>query len=150
MTLPTYVTSTTQTKAYRLLREHVYAVLSEYELTPTHWSMLGIITEARDGVRHVEIADMLHIKPPLVTALTKRLLEQGMIRSVQNQFDARAKLLALTPTGKHLVKNVEASMSKALNKLLVGLTEQDMMTYQKVLTTIISNDDLLRSEKFKK
>ena len=149
MTLPTYVTSTTQTKAYRLLREHVYAVLSEYGLTPTHWSMLGIITEARDGVRHVEISDLLHVKPPLVTAMTKQLLEQGMIRSVQNQFDARAKLLALSPTGKLFVKNVEAAMNIALGKLLVGLTEQDLITYQKVLTTIIANDELLRSNKLK-
>lgn len=139
MNLHTYVTGTIQTRAYRLLRQQVIEVLERYELTPTYWSMLGIILEARDGIRQTDVAKQLQVKPPLVTMMARELQNRGLITSVTNQFDARAKLLTTTPAGKKYIKNVEANLSKMLDNLLDGLTEKDMATYQKVLTTIISN-----------
>ncbi len=146
MNLPTYITSTVQTKSYRLLREHVYSVLTHYGLTPTHWSLLGITMQARDGVRQVEIAEALHVKPPLVTTMVRQLQDKDIIQSVQNQFDARAKLLAVTPSGKKFMKTVENDLNKTLSSLLDGLTENDLITYNKVLTTIVSNDAKLRKQ----
>jgi len=139
MNLHTYIAGTIQTKAYRLLRQEVVEVLSGYELTPTYWSMLGIIMESKDGIRQTDVAKHLQVKPPLVTMMTRELQTRGLIVSVTNQFDARAKLLTTTPAGKKFVKTVEANLSKMLNNLLSGLTEADMVTYQKVLTTIIAN-----------
>ncbi len=146
MNLPTYITGTTQTKAYRILREHVYSVLTQYDLTPSYWSMLGVITIARNGIRQVEIAHTMHVKAPLVTIMAHQLQERGLIHRVQNQFDARAKLLALTPSGKRFVKTVETALQKQLNLLLSGLTEKDLTAYHKVLTTIIANDTTLRKQ----
>ncbi len=146
MDLPTYISGNVQTKAYRLLREHVYSVLSQYELTPTHWSMLGIIMQARDGVRQVEIAHSLHVKAPLVTIMVQQLQKRDIIQCVQNQFDGRAKLLAVTPAGKKYVKAIEIDLNKTLNKILAGLTETDLIAYHKVLTTIVANDAALRKQ----
>jgi DNA-binding MarR family transcriptional regulator len=146
MNLPTYLTGTIQTQAYRLLREQVYAILGQYELTPTYWSMLGIILEARDGVRQAEIARALGVKAPLITIMARELQQRGLIQSVQNQFDSRAKLLALTPEGKKYMKTVETALHKRLNQLLVGLTENDLVTYHKVLTTIITNNSVLQKQ----
>jgi DNA-binding MarR family transcriptional regulator len=146
MNLPTYMTGTIQAKAYRLLREHVYAVLEQYELTPTYWSMLGIIIQARDGVRQAEIARKLHVKAPLVTIMARDLQKRGIITSVQNQFDARAKLLAVTPEGKKYIKTIDTALNKSLNKLLGGLTEKDLISYHKVLVTIITNDEALQKQ----
>ena len=143
MSLPTYLTGTVQTQAYRVLREHVYAVLNNYDLTPTYWSMLGVIHEARDGIRQVEIARLLHVKAPLITAMAKQLETRELVQSVQNQFDARAKLLALTPQGRKFMKQIEHELNERLGTLLQGLTEQDMQTYHHVLTTIIANDETL-------
>ena len=143
MNLPSYITGTTQAKAYRILRVHVYDVLSHYDLTPTYWSMLGIIIQARDGVRSVEIAETLHVKAPLVTIMSQDLQKRGIIRSVPNQFDARAKLLVVTPQGKKFMKTIEDKLNKALGQLLHGLTGEEMKTYDKVLRTIIANDQEL-------
>jgi DNA-binding MarR family transcriptional regulator len=144
MNIPTYITGSTQTKAYRLLREHVRAVLSEYDLTPTHWSMLGIVMQSKSGVRQVDIATNLHVKAPLVTTMAQSLEERGIIQSVQNQFDARAKLLALTPRGKKFMKNVDDALHEVLKKLLKGITEGELEVYNKVLTTVIANDAALK------
>ncbi|HSW85613.1 MAG TPA: MarR family transcriptional regulator [Candidatus Saccharimonadales bacterium] len=141
MDLPTYMAGNIQAKAHRQLREHVYEVLDKYELTPTYWSMLGIITHARDGVRQTEIARDLHVKAPLVTLMARKLQDKGFVTSVKNQFDARAKLLAITPEGKKYIKTVESALNKSLSQLLKGLTEDDLATYHKVLVTIINNSE---------
>jgi len=143
MNLPTYITGTVQSKGYRLLRQHVYEVLCEFDLTPTYWAMLGIILQARDGVRQVEIAQALHVKAPLITAMARKLEERDIIHSVQNQFDARAKLLAVTSDGKKFIKTVETALHKSLDQLLEGLTENDLVVYHKVLQTIITNAETL-------
>jgi len=139
--MPTYLTGTVQTKAYRLLREHVYDVLSQYDLNPSLWSMLGVTLQARDGVRKSDIARAMHVKPPFVTVMALRLTERDLIQSVPNQFDGRTKLIAVTPQGKKFIKTVELTLHKRLEKLLSGLTESDLVTYHKVLTTIIANDE---------
>jgi DNA-binding MarR family transcriptional regulator len=144
MNLPTYISGTVQTQAYQILREHVYGILSEYDLTPSYWSMLGVIIQSRDGVRQAEIARTMRVKPPLITVMARQLQKQGLVQSVQNQFDARAKLLAITPEGKKFMKTVEQSVNKTLEKLLIGLTENELITYHKVLTTIIANDSMLQ------
>lgn len=139
MKLHTYINGTIQSRSVRLLRQRVIAILSTYDLTPTYWSMLGVIFEARDGIRQTDVANALQVKPPLVTMMTRELQSRDLIKVVPNQFDARAKLLTTTPAGKKYVKGVETALSKMLEGLLEGLTESDMLTYQKVLTTIIAN-----------
>lgn len=146
MNLPTYITSAVQSQAYRLLRERVYDVLTQYELTPTNWSMLGVILETRDGVRQVDIAKALHVKAPLITAMAKTLEDRNIVQIVQNQFDARAKLLAITPSGRKFMKQVEADLNKSLAQLFTGLTENDLITYHKVLTTIVANNSTWSDE----
>jgi DNA-binding MarR family transcriptional regulator len=139
ISLPTYIAGTTQTMAYRLLRHEVYATLAVYDINPTQWSMLGAIVTARDGIRQVDIANILQVKAPLITTMSQTFQDRGLIQSVQNQFDARAKLLAATNEGKKFAKEVEADVNDTLSNLLHGLTEDDMVIYQKVLTTIIAN-----------
>lgn len=144
MNPPTYLAGTIQAQAYRILRNYVYTVLERYELTPTYWSILGMIVEARDGVRVSDIAHGLHIKAPQVTMVTHELADRDLIKSVPHQFDGRAKLLAITPGGKRFVKTVDTSLTTTLSKLLHGLSIDDLTIYNKVLTTIISNAETLR------
>jgi len=135
------------TKAQRLLREHIHAVLSQYELTPMEWSMLVVLAEARNGVQHAYVAEQLHVKAPFVTALAQLLLKRDLIRSVPSQFDARGKLLALTPAGKKVRKIVQTALNRRLKQLLVGVSDQDIASYHKVLITIIGNDGPIRNQR---
>lgn len=106
--------------------------------------MLGIILEAKDGIRQADVAKAMSVKPPLITVLVKHLQKVGLIQVAINQFDTRAKLLGVTVDGKKFIKSVEADLNSELGKLLTGLTESDLQTYHKVLTTIITNHDMLQ------
>jgi MarR family transcriptional regulator for hemolysin len=145
MNLPTYIAGTLQTRAYAILRTHVYDILAKDDITPSHWSMLGIIVEARDGIRQSEVAKAMSVKPPLITVMVRYLEGRGLIQTVPNQFDARAKLLSVTPEGKKLIKQTDLDLSRRLERLLTGLTESDLFAYHKVLSTIIANDKIVKN-----
>ena len=142
---PTYLMGTVQTAAYRILREHVYAVLDTWGITATAWSLLGVVAGAKNGIRQVEIARALRIQAPQVTLIIKDLTAREYIQGTKNQFDARAKLFVLSPKGKKFVRATEAALALSLTGLLEGLTEQDMLVYQKVLKTIIANDEMMKA-----
>lgn len=141
MNIPSYRSSILLTRAYRVLRSRVYLCLEEYDLNPTQWSLIGTVYEAKDGVRLSQVADSLGVKAPLVTLLVDKLVERDILKRIPNQVDARAKLLVITPNGKSLFKTVESALNKALMPLLGDLSEQDLLTYQKVLEVIIKNED---------
>ncbi|MGH7195155.1 MAG: MarR family winged helix-turn-helix transcriptional regulator [Candidatus Saccharimonadales bacterium] len=141
MTAPTYLISGVQTRAYKILRLHVYEVLSKHDLTPTCWSMLGCIVEAHNGIRLAEVAANLGVKAPLITMLANDLTGRGLIKRVPHHSDKRAKLLVMMPAGKKLVKTVEQALYDHLNQLLQGVSNQDMAAYHKVLSAIIANHE---------
>lgn len=143
MNLPSYVTGTIQTRAYAVLRDNVYSVLSKYNVTPTQWFMLGIISEAKDGIRQIDVAKQMNVKPPLITVMVKELNNQNLVTTVQSHFDSRTKLIGITIEAKKLMKIIENDLNSHLSILLSGLTENDLKVYYKVLNTIINNDSTI-------
>jgi DNA-binding MarR family transcriptional regulator len=141
MNIPSYKSSILLTKAYRVLRLRVYASLQEYELNPTQWSLIGIVNDSKDGIRLSEVASVLGVKAPLITTIVHTLSKRGILNRIPNQIDARAKLLVITPKGKTLVKEIENSLTTTLSSLLGNLTKEEMLVFQKVLETIIKNEN---------
>lgn len=142
MNMPTYLSGAIFAKAHKALRTAVVQSLQTYNLSPTAWSFLGAVASSPDGIRLVEMAKRLGVKPPLITSMANGLIERGLIKRVQHQLDARAKLLVITPEGKKTVWEVEQEVERELHVLLKGLTEADLNTYKKVLETIITNAHL--------
>lgn len=135
----TNIIGSTQTRAYAVLREHVKSVLEEFDLTPTSWSMIGIVSDARDGIRPAEVARVMNVKAPLITLLTRDIEARGIIQISSNQVDARAKLLSITSKGKKIVRSINSKLNVVLEPLLEGLEDKDIQSYYKVLTTIVEN-----------
>lgn len=139
MHIPTYLTGAMFTKSHKALRDAVTRGLGRHSLSPAAWSFLGAVAQAPNGIRLVELAARLGVKAPFVTALAHDLVDRELIERAQHQFDKRAKLLVLTRKGKQFVAEVETDVVAELKALLTGLTEDDLVTYQRVLETIITN-----------
>lgn len=139
MNIPTYLSGAIFAKAQRALRAIVVQSLDKHDLTPTEWTFLGAVSHAKNGIRLVELANRLGVKAPLITFMANGLIEQGYIKRVAHPSDRRAKLLVITPQGKAFVTKVETDVNKALQNLLVGLSDADLEAYKHVLETIIQN-----------
>lgn len=139
MTAPTYMSGLLFTKAHRLVRERIYALLEMYDLTPPLWSLFSMIQRSEEGIRSSNLAKELGVKPPMITMMADTLIEQGLIRRLPHHTDGRVKLLTTTSKGKKLSKEIENKLSGEIGYLMSGLTTQEVLTFQKVLTTIITN-----------
>jgi DNA-binding MarR family transcriptional regulator len=142
MNIPSYLSGAVFMQAYRILRMQVVNCLNEFDLTPTSWVLLGLLEQSPDGMRLSHIAKRLNVKAPLVTNMAHRLLEEGLINRIPHHTDKRAKLLVLTSKGKQFMAQVEKQMEGTLSALLNGVSEQDLVSYKKVLDAIILNSNL--------
>lgn len=143
MNLATYIGGPIQTHAYRVLRKHVYSCLEQYDLTPTKWALLGMIFNTAGGIRASDAATKLEVKIPLITSISHELVAKGYVQRANNLQDKRSKLLTITAKGKKQVALIEATVTAHLEKLLQGVSAQEMAAYHHVLSTIIANDRLM-------
>lgn len=127
------------TKAHRLVRGRIYDLLEVYSLNPTLWSLLSIVSQAVDGVRSSVVADKIGVQPPMVTMLADELIQQGLLRRVSHHTDGRVRMLVVSAKGKKLVTELESKLGNEISRLTHGLSDQEIRTFQKILTTIISN-----------
>ena len=141
MNSPSYLSGALFMKAYRLLRANVTGCLNEFDINPTSWVMLGIIREARDGIRLIEVADTMNVKAPLVTTLVQDLVAKNLIELFPHGSDKRVKLLMVTQNGKQFIKKVETSMDLSLRKVLQGVHAEELAAFKTVLEAIVSNSN---------
>ena len=127
------------TKAHRLVRERIYTLLEQYELTPTLWSLFSMIQNSDEGIRSSNVAKELGVQPPMITMMADTLIEQGLILRLPHHTDGRVKLLTTTTKGKKTAKEIENKLSGEIGYLMSGLTTPEILVFQKVLTTIITN-----------
>ncbi len=139
MRIPSYTAGIIQVKAYRILQAKTSLCLKDHNLNPGLWLMLGVVAEARDGIRLAGVASALHVKAPLVTVMADELMKLHLINRIPHHQDNRAKLLVLTPKGRQFVKIVEADLTVMLSKLLGNISDAQMKAYREVLEAIIEN-----------
>lgn len=135
----TYMMGILQVRAYRQLQAYVQGILAGFDLNPTQWSMLGLVYEAPNGLRVIDIAAKLSVEPSLVTMLSRSLLHRDILEKVAHPEDSRARLLSLTVKGKEMVGEVEELLDGKLQLLLSGVSPSETRAYRKVLETIVRN-----------
>ena len=94
--------------------------------------------------RPCSVADLaagLVITPSAASRTVDRLVGSGLLTRHENPADRRQKLLALTPTGRALLGEVEAAAIDQLRPLLAGLDAGDRSALQRLLTTLLRRVD---------
>jgi DNA-binding MarR family transcriptional regulator len=139
MTQPTYTSGLLFTRAHNLVRARIYAVLAQYELNPSDWSVLGATVAAAEGIRLARVAEQMDVKAPLVTMIAGQLIDHGLIERVPHHTDKRAKLLVATTKGRKLAAQIEAELAAEIATLMDGVSPQEVYAFQHTLETIIAN-----------
>ncbi|MBC7253496.1 MAG: MarR family transcriptional regulator [Actinobacteria bacterium] len=88
----------------------------EEQITVPQFRVLDMTLNRID--KPAQIANMLGISPPAVTSLLEGLEERGLLRRTPGIKDRRRVELALTPTGRRLVRRVNARRKKYLEAIL--------------------------------
>src|SRR5687768_15499237 len=82
-----------------------FARLSELNLSVSHVRALHMLAPDRT-LAMKDLAEQLHLTPPSVTALTRRLVQTGLVHRQAHAEDSRVALLSLTEEGQALLQQL--------------------------------------------
>ncbi|CAN5386226.1 MarR family transcriptional regulator [soil metagenome] len=86
-----------------------------------------------DGLKQVEIADRLNLRPPTVNKMLKGLIEINLITLEPHDSDARSKVIFLTDQGVEIRHKVAAQWVELEADYLSGLTETERLVLPDLL-----------------
>lgn len=109
----------------RILRTHTTS-----GLTPTQLSALGVVF--RDGPLTLgELAAAEQVRAPSITRTVDLLVAAGLVERRTNPNDARAVLVAVTPQGEQLVKQIRSARRSWLASQWAELSDQERRALQR-------------------
>ncbi|HSU34565.1 MAG TPA: MarR family transcriptional regulator [Propionibacteriaceae bacterium] len=110
------------------------ALAGHFGLGRTEAQAVGQLA-ATDGLGQTELAARLGITTGATTALIDRLESAGIARRAAHPSDRRRSVVTLTDQGHAVVKQGQDS----LNRLFIGIEEEDLAPLARALMTIAAN-----------
>ena len=117
--------SALQRELAKTMRAHAFKHWMTLSLSTTQVKSLFCIVE-NERISSRKLADMLEVTPANVTGIVDKLIEQGLVRRVENAQDRRVVFLESTDEGKKLMSSLEQMTSEHMSKMLGGLSEEDL------------------------
>ena len=109
--------------------------MAAYELRPVDFSVLSLVTH-NPGITSRQLCTALGILPPNLVGMVSNLEKRGLISREPHPSDGRAMGLHLTPNGKHLMEQAEATAKELEIAATDKLTTYERKTLIRLLQKI--------------
>lgn len=96
-------------------------LLQEFDTTFPRFDILSQVERAPDGLNLGELSQRLMVSPGNITAVIKRLVEDGLILREQNPADRRESFIHMTPLGRAAFAEMAAAHEGWIRSLTAGL-----------------------------
>jgi len=128
-------------RTYGLIQRVMRPYFQQYGLSQAQWAILRTLHRAqeegrKDGLRMGEIGQRLLVQPPSVTTLVRRLVKAGLVSQSAAPTDRRGFDLRLTRKGEALVERVLQVHQDQISRVMGGLGEEDLQTFNGYLEQI--------------
>jgi MarR family transcriptional regulator for hemolysin len=122
--------------AQRQWRRAVDLRLQKFELTEATWLPLLRLAQSSTPMRQKDLAAALSLDSSSVVRILNGLEEAGLIERGEDAEDRRARAITISPTGRSLVRKVEAVSEEVQREALAGLKPGDIAIAREVLEAI--------------
>lgn len=136
--LNAYSTGLLQGKAYSRLHVRLTQALLPFHISIPEWKLLGQLHE-HGNIKLTILANRLSYDPPMVTKLVNQLEKKRLVTRELDEIDERVKIITITSEGNQLILDAEPEVRNVMYVLLQGISQEELITYLKVLTTIVNN-----------
>lgn len=109
--------------------------MEPYGLRPVDFSVLTLIAH-NPGITSRQICAALDILPPNLVGMIKGLDQRGLIERRPHPSDRRAQGLHLSPTGKKLQKNAQATATQLEIDVASRLSAEELATLKDLLQRV--------------
>lgn len=108
----------------RLLRRNFNRRAEKLGLTQAQWQTLAHIARC-EGIRQVQIADLLEVQPITLSRLVDKLAAAGWVERRPDPQDRRAVQLYLTAKAQPLLEDIRALATESRAEAFVGFTDAE-------------------------
>lgn len=124
----------------RLLRYFLQRRLKDDEsrLTPEQYFIIYRLF-LKDGQTQRELADRTLNDHPNITNLIDRLEEKGYVQRGDDETDRRSYVIRLSAKGRRNFERAIPMIKREIDKLLKGISREEIKTVQKVLSNLEAN-----------
>ena len=114
------------------------AMKSGLDISLDQWMILGPIWQL-ESASQKELGEITLKDKTSITRLVDILEKKNLVVRVEDQIDHRIKRVILTNAGKQLFFDVLPIMEKTREEVRKDISDQDIETFKKVLSSIIVN-----------
>ena len=114
------------------------AMRSGLDISLDQWMVLGPIWQL-ESASQKELGEITLKDKTSITRLVDILEKKNLVVRVEDQIDHRIKRVILTNAGKQLFFDVLPIMEKTREEIRKDISDQDIETFKKVLSSIIVN-----------
>ena len=114
------------------------AMKSGLDISLDQWMVLGPIWQL-ESASQKELGEITLKDKTSITRLVDILEKKNLVVRVEDQIDHRIKRVILTNAGKQLFFDVLPVMEKTREQVRKDISDQDIETFKKVLSSIIVN-----------
>jgi DNA-binding MarR family transcriptional regulator len=121
-----------------LNRQLMMRMMAEQGGHPGQSGCLPIIA-AHEGISQRELADMLHLSPPTVTAMLQKMELHGLIERTDDPSDQRVTRLKLTQAGRALNESLRDARRDYARATVGSLNDADRAEFSRILRLLGDN-----------
>ncbi|GAA5647628.1 MULTISPECIES: MarR family winged helix-turn-helix transcriptional regulator [Vibrio] len=123
---------------WRLIRKRFHQDPNIQAMTLSQAKALNLISR-HEGIKQVELADLLEIKPMSVVRVIDQLVSEGLVERRPNPNDRRAHLLYLKPAASEQLAIISSVGNTIWADALEGLSEEEKNQFIRTLNRIHHN-----------
>ncbi len=117
--------------------------LQSLGLSQARWLILLHLSKHSRGLKQVELATRIGIRPASLSLQVERLVQQGWVQRNCTQGDRRSNTVSLTQQARNLSQQIMQTATRVRQELLTGLAAEDIECCERVLTHIRQRAQLL-------
>ena len=125
-------------RVMHLNRQLMMRMMTEQGGHPGQSGVLPIIAK-HEGISQRELAGMLHLSPPTVTAMLQKMERNGLIQRTDDPTDQRVTRLKLTEAGRALNDTLRESRHRFAECTVGALSEGDQIEFARILALLGDN-----------
>jgi len=127
-------------QATRQWRRAAEQALASHGISDACAAPLLWIGRLGEGVRQVTLASYVGIEGPSLVRLLDQLVASGLVERRDDPADRRANTIWLTEEGKHLREEIEMQLVALRERVLAGISSEDLQTTLRVLHAFDEGD----------
>lgn len=134
-------------KVYQRTFATFKAELEPYELTPPQFGILRFLWQ-EDGMSQVELSEKCQVDRTTLGGLIDRLERNGLVERRRHPSDRRVHRIILTPKGKELESPLLECSQRALEKLTIGLSENEINELTRMLEILRGEEKIYENPSY--